>query len=158
LVGIYVTSAVGVFSTVYLSLHRSSFQESVVETTPSNRERLFFSAADFSKIDWIEERVEFEFNGKRYDVSKIERNIQGFYVYCVNDSLEESFIAMVDQWKKNNSPGNKTKTIFQPQFCSRIDFENIEWPRVAQAEFLFKSSTYDPPIARAPSPPPKFHS
>jgi len=35
----------------------------------------------------------------------------------VNDSLEESFIAMIDQWEKNNAPGSKSKTIFHPSFA-----------------------------------------
>jgi hypothetical protein len=148
----------GVFSTLFLSLHRSSFQEFVVESVPSNAEKLFFSLTDFSKIGWIENGKEFEFNNKLYDVSKIERTTQGFYVYCVNDSVEESFIAVLDQWKKNNSPGSKAKTIFQPQFCNQLCFENVEWPEIVQIEFLFKSSPYDPPTSRTPSPPPRLHS
>ena len=109
-------------------------------------------------MEWIEEGKEFEFNGKLYDVSKIKRSANGFQVYCVNDSLEESFIAMFDQWKKSDSSGSKVKTIFQPQFCNRFDFEIVECLGIAPIEFLFKSRIYDPPIGLAPSPPPKFHS
>ena len=101
------TSTVGVFSNLYLSLHRTSFQEFVAESAPSDIEKLFFSVTDFSKIDWIEEDREFELNGKLYDVSKIEQTARGFDIYCVNDSLEEGFIAMFDQWKKSNSPSSK---------------------------------------------------
>jgi len=149
---------VGVFSTLYLSLHRSSFQEFAVESLPSNTEKLFFPRSDFSKIEWIEGGKEFEFKGKLYDVSKIERTADGFYVYCVNDSLEESFIAIFDQWKKNNVPVSKVKTIFQPQFCSRLGFENVEGTEIVPVEFFFKSSSYNPPTNRIPSPPPRLHS
>lgn len=106
----------------------------------------------------MDEGKEFEWNDKLYDVSKIEKTKTGFQIYCVNDSIEESFIAVIDQWKKNNSPNGKTKTIFQPQFCNRLDFKSFARNKVVQTEILFQSSFYNPPVNSAPSPPPKFHS
>jgi len=155
---VYLTSTVGIFSSLYLSLHRSAFQECVVESIPSTTEKLFFSVADFSKIEWIEKGKELKLKGKLYDVSKIERTVQGFAVYGVNDSLEEEFIAMVDQWKKNSAPSSKGRTLFQPQFCNRLDFENSNRLGGIQVEFLFDSGTYTSPISLTPSPPPKVHS
>jgi len=148
----------GLFSNFYLSLHRTSFQEFVVEAVPSNTEKLFFSFADFSAIRWIDDEKEFKFNGKLYDVSKIERNAQGYYIYGVNDSLEEGFIAMIDHWKKSNSPGGKAKAIFQPQFCNPLDVEEMGQKEVAPIRFSFKTSVYNPPLSQTPSPPPELHS
>jgi len=158
LVVAYISGSIGVFSTFYLGVHRYSFQEFVVESIPPDTEDLFFSEIDFKKIEWIEDGREFELSGKLYDVSKIEKTANGFHIYCVNDSLEENFIAMFDQWKKSNSPSSKIKTIFQPQFCNRIGFEYSDRLENIQIEFSFDPHTYTAPINSIPSPPPKFHS
>jgi len=155
---VYLASTVGIFSSVYLSLHRSAFQESVIESIPSTTEKLFFSVADFSIIDWVENGKEFKLKGKLYDVSKIERTVQGFAVYVINDTLEENFIAMVDQWKKDSAPTSKGRAIFQPQFCNRLDVENGDRFGGNQVEFLFDAGAYTSPNSLTPSPPPKVHS
>lgn len=154
----YISSSIGVFSTFYLDLHRISFQELVIESNSSNTEKLFFPVSDFFKIEWLEDGREFEFKGRLYDVSRIEQTAEGFQVYCVNDSLEENIIAMFDQWKKSNSPSSKVKAIFQPQFCNRLDFENIDRLENIQVEFPFDSPYYTAPVSTTPSPPPKVHS
>ena len=154
----YISSSIGVFSTFYPDLHRISFQELVIESNSSNTEKLFFPVSDFFKIEWLEDGREFEFKGRLYDVSKIEQTAEGFQVYCVNDSLEENIIAMFDQWKKSNSPSSKVKAIFQPQFCNRLDFENIDRLENIQVEFPFDSPYYTAPVSTTPSPPPKVHS
>jgi hypothetical protein len=106
----------------------------------------------------MEEGKEFELHNKLYDVSKIEKTKTGFQIYCVNDSIEESFIAMIDQLKKNNSPSGKIKIILQPQFCNRFDFENMVRNKIDLVEISFLSSFYNSPSGKSPSPPPKFHS
>jgi len=97
-------------------MHRSSFQEQVVKT-PTDEITLIFSAAEFAKITWETKYHEFEVKGKWYDVTTIEKTKEGFIIHCVNDSIEEVFVAMIDHWKKSNSPTGKTKILFQPTFC-----------------------------------------
>jgi hypothetical protein len=140
---------------VYLDLHRSSFQEFVAESDPAGQQKLFFTEKDFSKINWFEKDREFEWNGKMYDVSSIEKIKEGYHILCVNDEQEESFLALFDSWKKSNTPTSKAKIIFQPQFCSALLFENSRGGTSFKPDFSFIMRFYNPPFDKAPSPPPR---
>ena len=151
----YLSGSIGIFSSLYLDFHRTSFQQVAVESHPFRTEKLFFSREDYRKIKWVEDKREFEWNNKLYDVSTIEKKQDGFEISCVNDSLEESLIAMVDQWKKDTAPGGKTKTMFQPQFCNSLNGE-INPYFTFQNNFFHNSSRYSQPEAQTLSPPPEF--
>ena len=158
LAAFYLGSAVGIFSSFYLGFHRTSFQESIIRSMPSQAEKLVFSTRDYLKIKWIDKEKEFEWNNKLYDVSKIEKTKKGFDIFCVNDSLEEAIIAMVDQWKKSNTTGGKTKAIFQPQFCNSLHDVDLAPGKDVRTNFFFSTYLYTAPRGKAPSPPPKAES
>jgi hypothetical protein len=60
---------------------------------------LKFSTSDFiNKLIW-RDKNEFEFNGKMYDVIRIDENENEYTVYCLNDVKEE---ILVSNFKKLN--------------------------------------------------------
>ena len=140
---------------MYLNAHRSSFQAAVSESLPLNIEKLFFPKKEFEKIEWEEKFKEFEFDGKLFDVSKIERTKDGFEVYCVNDSEEESIIALFKEWKKSNLPVSKIKTQIQPLFFSSSPI-NVERPDTVKAiAYTESTDNYNAEELQIPSPPPR---
>ncbi len=155
LLAAYLGSAVGIFTSLYLTLHRTVFQEQVIESIPANAEKIFFSQHDFSKIKWIEKNREFEWHNNLYDVSKIEKTENGLEIVCVNDAKEKSMIGIWDQWKKNNLPHGKTKFNFQPQFCNQLYLVNTGSKEQSRTDFFFVKHFYNTPIQLTPSLPPK---
>src|SRR5580704_11235044 len=109
LITAYLSGFVGIFFSLYLNLHRSTFQEFVQKSDTSTQEILFFSEPDFSQINWTEKGREFEWKDKMYDVSTIRKTKEGYLVFCLNDDEEEGFIRLFDTWKKSNSSGNNNK-------------------------------------------------
>lgn len=154
----YLGSAVGVFSSLYLNLHRSSFQELAIESNSTNQEKLLFTAKEFSTIHWLEKGREFEWNGKMYDVSSIEKTKEGYQLYCVNDEAEESFVALFNTWKKSSAPNGNLKFQMQPQFCNALSFLSEEQVQMNRIYFSLASPSYHSPGDRADSPPPELTS
>jgi hypothetical protein len=67
---------------------------------------LQFSRIDFkSKLIW-HDKNEFEFNGKMYDVIRIEEGENGIIIYCLNDEKEE---ILISNFKKLNDVKGEQK-------------------------------------------------
>jgi len=154
----YLCGSVGLFSSLYLNLHRSIFQELVRESDSLRQEILFFSKSDFSTIDWSEKGREFEWRNKMYDVSKIKKTNKGYFVFCVNDDEEEGFLDLFNSWKKTNSAGGDIKLSLQPQFCHALNFPAEVLTPKTPVYFSSTTSFYVAPMGRAPSPPPRKNS
>jgi len=151
---VYLSGGVGVFSSLYLNFHRSAFQSLVTDAIPANTLKLIFSETDFANIHWISVGREFEWNDKMYDVSKIEKVESEFQVYCINDTEEESLLGFINSWKQSVGHGTKVKFGFQPLFCIDLNFPKT--PKVIRDfNSTIGSFFYNPPVERAPSPPPK---
>ena len=55
-------------------MHKTAFQAFVTQSPVDHTQKLKFTNEDFSKIRWIEDGREFEWNEKFYDVRKIEKS------------------------------------------------------------------------------------
>jgi len=140
---------------MYLEVHRNSFQSSISELPAHNAVKLSFSKKDFANIQWEEKFKEFEFDGKLFDVSKIERSKDGFEIYCVNDREEESIVALFKEWKKSNLPVSKTKVQLQPLFFSSSSISVEGFGTAKQIAFFESTNDYNSEQLQIPSPPPR---
>ena len=99
-------------------MHRERFQADIETKETKTLQRIFFSPAEFEKITWIDKNKEFEYGRNLYDVSRIEKNKNGFIIHCENDNWEEEFISLFSTWKCNKTQDGKIKFIFQPMFLA----------------------------------------
>jgi hypothetical protein len=156
LVIVQLSRSAGIFSSLYLGLHRVAFQESVQRSLVPIKEKLFFPDSVFSIIKWEDE--EFEWENKMYDVSKIEKTKGGFFIYCVNDEEEDNFICLFKSCKETNVPNALYKPQFQPQYCNQLIVCNADQARTMAAHCSSLRESYDSPWAKAISPPPEYYS
>lgn len=126
----------------------------------SNVTILKFSLSDFkTKLNW-HEKDEFEFDGKMYDVVKIEESNGGYKVYCFNDEKEE---ILISNFKKLNDKIGDQKN------CITFQHNTFVMLAVENDNFLFKkfNSSYQQPLIcinnytslsfDIPTPPPRNH-
>src|SRR5436190_16687664 len=99
LILLYAAGTAGLFTSWFTGHHRQYFQAQVKQTKDADLEKLFFSFEEYESIDWVEDGSEFEWKGKMYDVSHIEKTERGYEVVCENDELEEAIIAFLKKTK-----------------------------------------------------------
>jgi hypothetical protein len=117
LILLYAAGTAGAFTTYYTYFHRQSFQAEIKKAKDSDLKRLSFSSEEYQSIEWIDDKTEFEWKGKLYDVSRVDKTIKGYEILCENDEFEEILMAFV---KKTKAGSDQTiaKGNIQPQFFS----------------------------------------
>lgn len=108
----------GIFSIIFLETHKANFQALTKSKETETEQKIFFKKTEFSGIKWIEKNEELEWQGKLFDVSKIEETENGFIVYCENDQWEEEFVSLFSSWKDQKKSEGKFKFFFQPMFLT----------------------------------------
>ncbi|MBS1488391.1 MAG: hypothetical protein JST43_12460 [Bacteroidetes bacterium] len=93
----YVLSLSGIFFGLFLTSHQNTFQQRVKETE-SKSTVLVFTNEEFQNIQWTEQDIEFEKDGKMYDVANIVHKDNTVEIYCENDSLEEMMRSYLGQF------------------------------------------------------------
>ena len=108
----YLIGMMGMFTSYFTFFHRTNFQSAVTALKDDRLERIVFSATQFEKTRWTDGRKEFEHDGKMFDVARIERQGDYYFVYCENDSLEDLLIGYL----RANGSKTKNAVIFHVQF------------------------------------------
>jgi hypothetical protein len=143
-----------VFTACFQSYHKTYFQQQIQQKNKSETEKLFFSYTDFKALSWIEKDKEFEWNGTLFDVNKIEKTENGFFIYCEKDGLEEILISVLKSLKKDME-GSKVNFNVQPQFFQSFQLYTFDRQQVNLATSRVEVTNLYPPIyLRVPSPPP----
>ncbi len=123
---IYLAGTLGVFTSYYTFYHRTFFQQSVKASGDSDLLCLVFTDQEYEAIDWIEDKTEFEWKGKLYDVSRITRTAEGFRVICKNDGLEEMLLDVIKMTQSGKEGQGMKKGNPQPQFCQTFKVEQVK--------------------------------
>jgi len=129
----YTMSVVGVFSSYFTFYHRSAFQTHVSSLNNQDLHVLVVSVSEFENIEWIENEKEFEYNGKMYDVAKIEHQGDKYQIYCENDFLEDLLITLLKTGGKSKCKVNPSIQFIEslPDFqCNNFEPESKEEKRV----------------------------
>ncbi len=115
---------IGIFSPYFTFLHRQSFQLKVKQEKTDDTRVFTFSEEKFQKINWEERNVEFEFNGKMYDVASIEFKEGVYSITCENDFIEDMILGFLksDSKSKSKSPQiqlSEPENLFQPDSTAK---------------------------------------
>jgi hypothetical protein len=121
----YAIGTTGFFTAYYTAYHRQAFQVQVKETKPRELERLFFNEREFASIQWVETNTEFEWQGKMYDVSEIQKDPKGYVIICKNDTLEEMLLSFLKFTRDGKAGQGSKKGSPQPQFFSEAGAINL---------------------------------
>lgn len=88
-----------------LGQHRAAMREACKAIQP----HLTFTPAGLKQAQWIHAH-EFELNGKRYDVARIEQTASGIVYYAISDSREDRMHAqekLIHQQDESSRPAQK---------------------------------------------------
>ncbi|MBS1490518.1 MAG: hypothetical protein JSS93_08320 [Bacteroidetes bacterium] len=110
LLSLYILSLLCISTGFFLASHRSSFQK-WVKADDTKTIILTLTAEEFRSVQWAEPNVEFERNGKMYDVANIVYKSNTVEIYCQNDLFEEMFISYLKQF--DTKTGNNTMPYVQ---------------------------------------------
>lgn len=133
--------------------------------THHHHQILSLSKVEFEKIVWLDDEKEMRFNGKLYDVSRIETSNTDVKLFVEEDSMEtklvDDFVAMFTSQNdkpSNSSPIKNLLQHFMQEFTfntpSTISPASLSLISFTEEEFLFSSF-----ITIGQSPPPdKFFS
>jgi hypothetical protein len=145
-----------VFTTFYREHHQVAFQQEVIGSEEKEVEKFFFTTTQYASLSWIEEGLEFEWHDKMYDVYKIVKTTNGYWVYCENDGFEELLISVLKSLKKDMDGGLQNLNP-QPQF-----YQTIETYSPSSINSFHKKTlnvgyftSYKSISSSIPSPPPK---
>lgn len=124
--------------------------------------QLKFTRQDFIKrLNWKEED-EFEFEGKMYDVERIEININDVIIFCIRDHMEESLISNYERIHNDNKLKDKIHSSLQVSLFNYhliAVSQEINFPeRIFYSGFFFNNyfNYYKSKFKEFPTPPPKF--
>jgi hypothetical protein len=112
----YIISMMGMFTSYFTFFYRTNFLSTVTALKDDKLERLVLSSTEFENTKWTDGKKEFERNGKMFDIARIERQGDFYFVYCENDSLEDLLISYL----KTNGSKTKITLIFHLHFFERI--------------------------------------
>jgi hypothetical protein len=123
-----------------------------------------FSESEVPTINWYQPIKEFFFDGKLYDIVRIERNSDGsLTIFALNDEKENAILTLLKSFinnnKQNNLPDNHIQHFIK--YISNLYFLTIDeisivnpskvLNRLCPVFLIFKSF-----ICEIPSPPPKL--
>ncbi len=148
----YTLGVFSIFSSYFNFYYRPAFQTQIATSKKEELKILTFDSKELAKINWVEVNKEFEFEGKMYDVAKIEKKGSGVLIYCDNDTLEDLFI----NWLKTGGK-SISKIIMQVHFFEPIAYFECtlsEWK--CERPNNFYSDHYLSVISELITPPPRF--
>jgi hypothetical protein len=150
----YLCGSMGIFTSGFLDYHRNGFQE-LVRESPAGVEKLVFTPSTFQLIQWEKEGEEFEWQGKMYDVSKIEKTKNAITIECVHDDLEDAILSFLDV-KGQQSASTRAKGKIQPLYFQGLLEYNFLRPASRSLSGPPDHSSKDPKSPEIPSPPPRL--
>ncbi len=145
------------FTTFYREHHQLVFQQEVIASEEKEVEIIFFTTSQYSSLSWMEEGREFEWQNKMYDVNKIVKTNNGYWVYCENDGFEEILISFLKSLKKDMD-GSSQNLNPQPQchptnlIYSSSSSTSVYKKKKTNSNYF---SSYQSISSSIPSPPPK---
>jgi len=148
------------------TIHQSEIKKEMVYKSPAKHYQiLLLSKTEFEKIVWLDDEKEMRFNGKLYDVSKIETSNTTIKLFVEEDSIEtklvDDFVAMfTTQADKttNSSPIKILMQHFMQEFTCNTT-TTIFHPSFSFVTLMEKNSLFNSFITIGQSPPPdKFLS
>jgi hypothetical protein len=119
----YIISMMGMFTSYFTFIYRTNFQSTVSALKEDRLERMVLSSTEFEKTRWTDGKKEFERDGKMFDVARIERQGDSYFIYCENDSMEDLLISYL----RTNGSKTKITLIFHvPYFepIQKFDYPN----------------------------------
>jgi hypothetical protein len=151
-IALYAMSTLGLFSSYLTFYHRSAFQLQVIQVPHEALYTLNLTKEDFKKIIWLEANKEFEYNGKMYDVSKIEQNDFGYSILCENDTFED----LVMNWVKTTGK-TASNVILQIHFFEPIEtFSCVAYVPQSNLIMSLINIHYSSVSKELITPPPRF--
>lgn len=151
----YLAGTMGLFTSYYTNYHRQAFQSQIRQAPTAHLDKLSFSEQDFESIVWFDDRTEFEWEGRMYDVSEISQDKYGYTILCKNDTMEEMLLSLMDL-TKSGQPGTGKKGNPQPQFFSHNpEPKRANLPIQSRQPLSSWHSFYLSIAPQIPSPPPR---
>ncbi len=123
-------------------------------------EKFIFTEKEFSsKIKW-HSKIEFELNGKMYDIAKVNKTNERVIVYCIQDEKEDELISSFEKVNKTNSEKDKLHFTQTYNTSNLIAVENklflSEKIRNVTALSGDYFNNYRSVFLQSPTPPPKI--
>ena len=104
------------FLTIQQIIYKEEAKEKILHQLPIQKlSKLSFTAEQFDKIDWEEERKEFYFKDSLYDVVSIKSEGKNQVIYCLADENETkiySEIQAISKVQKDEIPVKNTMISF----------------------------------------------
>ena len=118
-------------------------------------DKLFFNEQEYSSIKWYDDRTEFEWQGRMYDVAGISKEKDGYSVLCKNDAMEEMLLSLIESVKGDRHQDTK-KGNPQPQYLSPgFDIDtSLKWSAESLPLSKWQSLYISVPLPIS-SPPPR---
>ncbi len=107
-----------------------------------------------SKFIWVKEGKEFRYNGKLFDVVRLNKTNDKMYIYCRNDKEEEELFINACIFINKNLSKNHFITRSLPFYLISI-FKTIPPLTDTEAVCGFLNNYYKSFLPRVPTPPPR---
>ncbi len=110
------------------------------------------------KGDWLEE-MEFEWEGKMFDIARVEYASGIVKIYCVHDTAEDNLLAFLDNVTRSASQDERSVPPQVLQFITLLFTKpetilNFAIPRPVEAQTTY-INLYSSPVTALASPPPR---
>ena len=153
----FVSLGTSLFFFVSLSGVRTEMKTQLSEDR--NLQCITFSQEDFSGLKWEKKNKEFRWEGKMYDVSKVEYNGDKILVYCIFDTGETDLRKTL-AGLFNDKPGNHSPLRLWVKMLSQNYFTTPEFSlpvlhqdfTVVQSAYVFRIHSFENELA---DPPPR---
>jgi hypothetical protein len=136
--------------------HKKEILENIL-FKQKNSNQVTFSLSDLSAVNWENEKSEFSYNGKMYDVIEI-RYAGKYIVKCIEDSKEENMLLTINKYL--NGSRNSDNCFFQNDvkgfqyvYCENV---NKFFPgQIIQSFFISNEKSFPVNHFRDITPPPE---
>src|SRR5579871_5960796 len=146
---LYASIITGV-SSYFSFFHKASFQQIIKTSDHDELTVLHLTSKEFSALEWEDQGKEFEYQGKMYDVAKVETTPTGYLIHCENDVLEDLFL----NWMKSETK-SKSNGMAQVQFCSPVIKCCFTFELASTKFFHYDDAIYSSIIPESVTPPPR---
>lgn len=145
------------------TIQQSEIQNEMVCKLKANHHQvLLLSKTEFEKIVWLDDENEMRFNGKLYDVSRIETSNNTVKLFVEEDSMEtklvDDFVALFTSQNDNPTNSSPIKILLQ-HFMQEFTCNSsttIFHPSFSFVALMEKNSLFISFVTIGQSPPPDF--
>ncbi len=137
-------------------------KDMVCKSKTKHHQVLSLSKTEFEKIVWLDDEKEMRFNGKLYDVSKIETANNTVKLFVEEDSMEtqlvDDFVALFTSQNNqpiNSSPVKNLLQHFMQEFTCHAS-TTIFHPYFSFVALMERDSLFNSFVTIGQSPPPDF--